>query len=73
MEFMYLIAVLKTICIQQFSALCLNILHQSSWMLACRDTPVKQTQASGLSNVAYTYAQKNVLVEATLYSLSVIS
>jgi len=27
MEFMYLIAVLKTICIQQFSALCLNILH----------------------------------------------
>jgi hypothetical protein len=69
---MYLIAILKTICIQQFSALCLNILHWSGWMFACRDTPVKQTQASGLSNEAYTYAQKNVHVEATLYFLSVI-
>jgi len=63
MELMYLIAVLKTICIQQFSALCLYILHWSSWMLACRDTPVKQTQASGLSNVAYTYAQKKFLLK----------
>jgi len=63
MELMHLIAIFKTICIQQFSALCLNILHWSGWLLACRDTPVKQTQASGLSNVASTHAQKMFLLK----------
>jgi hypothetical protein len=63
MELMHLITILKPIYIQQFSALCLNILHWSGWLLACRDTPVKQTQASGLSNVAYTHAQKMFLLK----------
>lgn len=42
MELMHLIAVLKTICIQEFSTLYLNILHWSGWLLACRERPTSK-------------------------------